>query len=357
VRARAAGAAATDKTLIANTQVAMLAKKRWLAAWAAAMAGAPHLGKENISMLWLRGLIALWLLALAVPAASARTLEVGAGKQYPDPSHAAADAADGDRVVISDGQYFDCAVWKQDRLTIEGSSAEGTVITDKVCGGKALFVIVGNNVTVRNLTLTRARVPDNNGAGIRAEGKNLTVDHVRFINNQDGILTTDEPTSTLIIRNSEFTRNGTCEGACAHGVYAGHLALLHVENTKFFDTHQGHHIKSRAARTEVIGCDIADGPDGTASYTIDIPNGGGVVVRGSVLEKGPKAENHTAFIMIGEEGVTQPTPEILVEDNTATNDGTYPTTLVHNGTATEAVVKGNHLSSRITALYGDGSVS
>jgi hypothetical protein len=313
--------------------------------------------KEKIGMFGLRGLLALFLLILLTPQVLAKTLEVGPGKKYAMPSQAAADAYDGDRVVIANGEYFDCTVWKQDKLTIEGASAEGTVITDKACQGKALFVIVGNDVTVRNLTLTRARVPDNNGAGIRAEGKNLTIDHVFFINNQDGILTTDEPTSTITIRNSEFTRNGSCEGACAHGIYIGHVALLRVEHSKFFDTRQAHHIKSRAARTEVVDCDIADGPNGTGSYAIDIPNGGSVVVTGSQLEKGPKSENHTAFIMIGEEGITQPTREIIVENNTATDDGTYPTVLVFNGTATEAVVKGNHLGPRITPLHGDGSAS
>ena len=43
-------------------------------------------------------------------------------------------------------------------------------------------------ITIRNLTLTRARVADFNGAGIRAEGGDLTIEHVRFIDDQDGIL-------------------------------------------------------------------------------------------------------------------------------------------------------------------------
>ena len=34
-------------------------------------------------------------------------------------------------------------------------------------------------------------------------------------------------------------------------------------------TKQAHHIKSRAKRTEVIGCDIQDGLDGTASYEVE----------------------------------------------------------------------------------------
>ncbi len=49
-------------------------------------------------------------------------------------------------------------------------------------------MIYGSNVTVRDLTLSHASVPDQNGAGIRAEGTNLTVTRVHLIDNQDGIL-------------------------------------------------------------------------------------------------------------------------------------------------------------------------
>ena len=58
--------------------------------------------------------------------------------------------------------------------------------------------------------------------------------------------------------------------------------------------------------------------DGTASYLVEAPNGGSLIVRGSTLEKGPQAQNHTAAIIIGDEGVTQPTPEITIENNTFT---------------------------------------
>ena len=152
-------------------------------------------------------------------------------------------------------------------------SAQDTVITDKTCQGKALFVIPGSKVTVRNLTLTRARVSDGNGAGIRAEGRNLLVERVRFIDNQNGILAAEQPQGEIIVRDSEFVRNGTCEQACAHGIYVNRLALLRVERSTFRETRQGHHVKSRAARTEVLGCDIGDGPTGTASYLVEVPNG------------------------------------------------------------------------------------
>jgi hypothetical protein len=285
--------------------------------------------------------------------AQARTLEVGANKEFKMPSEAAAKAEDGDRITIAPGEYFDCAIWKKKNLTIEGTGP-GVIITDKICQGKALFVVQGANTTIRNLTLTRARVPDMNGAGIRMEGANMTVDHVRFINNQDGILTANTGGS-LTVLDSEFDRNGVCAPTCAHGIYANKLDLVHVERSKFTDTRQGHHIKSRAARTEVIDSNIADGTEGTASYLIDIPNGGDVLIRGNTMQKGPMAENHSAAIVIGAEGVNNRTNEIRVENNTFSNTGSYSTLFVRNLTATEAELKGNKLSGQVKALQGDGS--
>lgn len=290
-------------------------------------------------------------------AASAKTFQIGPEKPLKTLAEGLAEAAEGDRLLIDEGEYFDCAIVKVNDITIEGAGKDGsTVITDKTCGGKALLVTAGDNITVRNLTLTRARVPDGNGAGIRAEGANLTVENVKFINNENGILAGVNKASSIIVKDSLFSRNGACGNACSHGIYAGAIKLLRVENSTFSETKQGHHIKSRAARTEVIGSTITDGPNGTSSYLIEIPNGGGVLVKNNTMEKGPKSENHTGAVVIGMEGVTQATREIVVEGNTFRNTGNYPTFLVVNQTATEAMVKGNKLSGQTKPLRGDGSV-
>jgi len=240
---------------------------------------------------------------------------------------------------------------------VEGvGDADKVVITDKACNGKALFITTGADVTIRNLTLTRARVPDANGAGIRGEGATLVVEGVRFINDQNGILTGVDG-STVIVRDSVFERNGTCEVACSHGIYVGNSKLLRVERSRFSDTRQGHHIKSRAARTEIIGNTITDGPEGTASYLIDIPNGGSAIIRDNTMEKGPMAENRSTAISIGAEGVTQPTRELMIENNTFRNAGSYDTMFVSNFTATEAVLHGNRISGRAKPLRGDGVVT
>lgn len=297
-------------------------------------------------------------LLMPVAACAATTYAVGPDQQFKMLSEVVPKLQSGDRVTIAPGEYFDCAVIRTDNVTIEGLGPNGTsVLTDKACAGKGILVIQGAHVTIRNLTLTRARVPDMNGAGIRDESPELIVERVKFINNQNGILATPTPnTGILIVRDSEFSKNGGCFPSCTHGIYANHLQLVRVERSKFTEQRQAHHIKSRALRTEVIDNTIADGTEGTASYEIEIPNGGNVLVRGNNIQKGPKAENHTSAIMIGSEGVTQPSREILIENNVFKNTGDYDTYFVVNMTATEAVLKGNKLSGRVQPLKGDGSV-
>jgi len=289
--------------------------------------------------------------AIASPSPGA-TLKVGPSETYNAPSAAAAVAKNGDHIEIEPGQYFDCAVWNADNLVIEGTGP-GVVITDKTCMGKGLFVIEGNNTIVRNLTLTRSRVPDMNGAGIRLDNGSLTVDGVKFIDNQNGILG-GVPGTTVTLRNSDFDRNGFCAASCAHGIYIGNVDLLRVENSYFSNTRQAHSIKSGALRTEVIGCTITDGPDGTSSYLIEAANGGALIVRDNTLEKGPKSQNHKAAIAIGAEGATHPTPEITITNNNFRNDGNYETALLWNLTATPATLTGNKLSGSVSPLKGDG---
>jgi Right handed beta helix region len=308
---------------------------------------------------WARVAIALLAgVALARPAAAA-TLRVGPQETYPAPSAAAAVARNGDHIEIDPGRYVDCAVWRADNLVIEGAAA-GVVIADKSCMGKGLFVVEGDNTTVRNLTLAQARVPDMNGAGIRLDHGSLTVDRVRFVENEMGILG-GFAGATVTVRNSSFIDNfksGShhCTTWCDHALYVGPADLLRVEHSRFFGTRQGHSVKSRAARTEVIGCTVADGPDGTSSYLIEAPNGGALIVRGNTLEKGPRSENRTAAIAIGAEGVRHPTPQIVIADNSFRNDGDYETAFVWNLTDIPAKLSGNRISGSVVPLVGPGGV-
>ena len=292
--------------------------------------------------------IAITILLLSATAATASTLHVGPGRGYAHISRAIADADDGDTIQIEPGQYQDCAIVHARNLTIEGMGTPGkTLLAGAVCAGKGILVIDADNVTIRNLTLAGARVADGNGAGIREEAANLTVDHVQFIDNQDGILANPSPASTILVENSVFDRNGYCGDACAHAIYAGRIALLRVISSRFTNTQDGHSIKSRAARTEVLGNDISDGADGTSSYLIEAPNGGTVIVRFNKLEKGPHTGNTTAAIAIGAEGVDQPTPEILVQNNSFANDTGKRVALLYNLSTTTPKITGNKTTGQV----------
>jgi hypothetical protein len=284
-------------------------------------------------------------------AGAATALMVGPGKEFSLPSEAARAAKPGDIVRIFPGRYVDCAVWTADGLVIEGAGA-GVVIADKVCNNKGIFITSGRDITVRNITFTAARASAHNGSGIRAEGINLTVEASRFIANEDGILAGDNPASTITIKDSYFSGNGNCIAACAHGIYANHIALLHIENSEFTDQHVGHNIKSRAARTEIVNNSIQDGPSGSSSYLVDLPNAGSALISGNKFEKGSLSQNRSAAIVIGaEQGQgLNPASEITIEDNSFTNDTGAPTAFVKTYADSPAGLQRNRFSGAVTPL-------
>jgi hypothetical protein len=310
----------------------------------------------------LRGALTLLaLLALAVPV-HARVLSVGPGQDFANLAQAEAQSRPGDVIRLSTGTHQDCVVLRQPDITLEGTGRpEDTTLSGVACQGKAAVVTAAPRITLRNLTLAHISVPDGNGAGIRAEGGDLLVDHVHFVLNENGILTAGDTQASIIIRDSEFVHNGSCVQACAHGVYIGHVGLVRIERSQFLATSQGHHIKSRALRTEIIDCEISDGTNGTASYAIDIPNGGELLVRNASIQKGPHSGNHSAAISIGAEGVTQPTPSLRIESSWFRRDGEYPTVFVRNLSTTPAELVGNQFaegrnSTDFSPLFGPGSV-
>ena len=301
------------------------------------------------------GFMALCAVAFAGVTASAKTLVVGPGHDLKLPSAAAAVAQAGDRIEIEPGEYVDCAVWIADRLVIVGLGA-GAVVTLKTCEGKAVFVIRGHDVTIRNLTFSQARVPDANGAGIRAEGRNLTVYNSRFIENENGILAGANPGSAIRIFDSEFRRNGSCDKVCAHGIYIGAIALLHIERSRITETRVGHQIKSRALVTRLIGNEISDGAAGTSSYLVDLPDGGSLEMEGNRLEKGLLSDNSSAAIVIGAESNRSETSKLVFKNNTFINYHPGRTIFVRNLTGVRAILLENQLIGSVTPLWGAGEV-
>lgn len=291
-----------------------------------------------------------WSMTLAV----ARTLEVGPGKEFTSPSQAAQAARDGDLVRIEPSTYVDCAVWNENDLTIE-ATGPGVILSSMSCDEKGIFVIKGNDVTVRGITFQNAAVAYNNGAGIRALGGNLTIEHSNFLENQMGMLVTSSLASVVIVRDSLFARNGSCYPRCPehvymHALYVGRrIALLRVEHSEFAEQHDGHYIKSRAARSEIIDNIVDDGKKGTGSYLIDIPDGGTLIASGNRMKKGPVFENKIA-IAIGEETGGNATPEIRIDNNSFSTPNSRPAVFIWNCTKAIPSMNQNRLDGDIVPI-------
>jgi nitrous oxidase accessory protein NosD len=280
---------------------------------------------------------------------------VGPQRAYKLPSEAIRIARPGDLVRIDPGNYVDCAYVTAAELTIEGA-ADGVTLRDKSCGDKGILVVVANDVTIRHLTLSGAAGPSKNNAGIRVEGANLTVAGVRFLDNENGILANARDNSRLVVANSHFERNGKCEPQCAHAIYVNRIDYLRVVNSTFVDQRIGHHIKSRATYTEIIDNKIEDGPNGTASYLIDIANGGSATIFGNDLHKGPLSANRSTAIAIGAEGGASPNASYRIAGNRFINDSAATVAFVRNFTSVPAFLNRNTIINTAIPLTGPGVV-
>ncbi len=279
--------------------------------------------------------------------AAARVLDVGPERAYPAPSAAAAAAQDGDTVSIAPGTYYDCAFWRRDRLTIAGTGP-GVVITDRACGGKAAFVISGNDTTIRGLTFARIRVPDGNGAGIRAEGRGLTVEDSQFINNQIGILAGGSQ-GDLRVSGCDFSRNGfSADGRPTHAILAGRLDLLHIERSVFRDGRGGDHISSIAARTDLLDSHLSD-EGGAMTGPLVFIDGGTVTLDGNTIDLGPAAADRPGAVLVAGD-----VSGITVRGNTL-NESSGSVALLRNWSRATAAEAGNHVPAGTVAVSTEGA--
>lgn len=286
------------------------------------------------------------------PADAARVLRVGPDRALATPSAAAAVARDGDTVEIDAGDYVgDVATWTQDDLTLVGVGggyahleADGTSAQ-----GKAIWVISGDRAQVRNIEFSGAVVPDENGAGIRAEGTDLTVVHCWFHHNQDGILTGADPQSDIRIVRSRFTDLLPGTGY-THNIYIGAVRSFTLRASYVTGASVGHQVKSRSLRTTITANRIVD-LRSDASYSIDLPNGGDATITGNVIEQGPNSPNGSV-VSYGAEGLVNPTTRLWGVNNTLVNHRGSGTFLSLDGAATDVHVWNNLLLGPGTLVAG-----
>ena len=251
----------------------------------------------------------------------AEVLRVGPGEAFTRIADAARHAKDGDTVEIAPGTYRgDVATWRQNNLTLRGIG-NGPVLhaAGKSAQDKAIWVIRGDNVVVDNIEFRGARVPDHNGAGIRFEKGSLTVRNSRFIDNETGILTSNNATDRLRIEDSLFECAPHHPGALHHLLYVGQIESFHLSGSRFHGGYHAHLVKSRARYNRIEYNLIYDGDEGQASYELEFPNGGEAVVIGNIIGQGAKTSNQD-LVSFGAEGYPHVNNQITLVHNTLLSD-------------------------------------
>ena len=291
------------------------------------------------------------LLALSSLEARSQTIRhVGPGQQYATITAAAAAAQSGDIVEIQAGQYVgDVATWLQSKLTIRAVNGRARLVASGISAeGKAIWVIRNGNFTIQDIDFTGATVPDHNGAGIRFENGSLLIQNCSFLHNEEGILTGGGGVSTLSIQNSEFGYNGYGDGY-THNLYVGQIAKLSVTGSYFHHAKVGHLLKSRAKENQIFYNRLTDETGGTASYEVDLPNGGLAYLVGNIIEQSATTQNSN-IIAYGEEGYYWPANQIYLVNNTIVNDRTAGGTFLKVAPGAQVIKAFNNIR------YGTGSL-
>ena len=245
------------------------------------------------------------------------TLTVGPGRQFATIAEAVSASRDGDTLLVQAGTYRnDFAIIAKD-ITIQGQGGLARLeATEAPPNGKAILVANGD-ITLDHVELTGARVPDQNGAGVRLEGGNLVISNAWIHGNENGILAGDIPGATLTLRDTEVSDNGRGDGR-THNVYVGVIDRLTIDDSLIRDADVGHQVKSRALETVITDSRILDGDGGTGSYSVDLPNGGRAVLSGDVIQQSAASQN-PAIVHFGGEGSPHPNSSLEITNTTVLN--------------------------------------
>lgn len=282
----------------------------------------------------------------------AATLSVGPGKTYPTPCRAFAAAASGDTVEIAAATYTGdvCGIYPH-RLLIRGVQGRPKIDAGgRNAMGKGTWVVAGNQITIENVEMLGAKVPDRNGAALRLEGTGFTLRGSYLHDNENGILSGANSASDIVIETSEFGRNGYGTGQ-THNVYIGTVRSLTFRYNYTHDAHVGHNLKSRAQTNKILYNRFSSSGLGQPSYEIDLPNGGLSWVIGNVIQQ-PAANQNAALLAYGAEGASNASQQLYVINNTFLNDDTVRGTFIQVGptVTTPALVQNN-------VFVGTGAIS
>jgi Right handed beta helix region len=297
----------------------------------------------------------LYFLLFFFPNANATTWSIGATRTYQMPSAVSNLVSDGDIIEIDGETYLgDVAVWYANNLIFRGIGINRAHLeaNGNYAEGKAIWVIKSRDCRVENIEFSGCTVPDQNGAGIRQEGQNLTLINCFFHHNEMGILTNNDGISDYVFESCEFANNGYGDGY-SHNIYVGKVNSLTMRYCYSHDAKIGHLVKSRAQHN-LLYYNRLTGENGDGSYEIDLPNGGLAILIGNIIEQSANSENG-GIISFGLEGATNNLQQIALSHNTILNNRFDARFLQYSAGTTQVTMRGNQFLGIGNLLQGSGA--
>jgi hypothetical protein len=195
----------------------------------------------------------------------------------------------GDTLEIGPGVYREPLVIRADGVRVSGS---GDVVIERTqAEGKAAIITKGDDIVIEHIECRHIRVNDGNGACVRHEGRNLTLRQVFFHDVQTALLTGSDPGLVRIV-NSRFSDMGW--RGRAHGIVIGG-GELSIENSEIVAARSWAHAIHSRARSTLISNSLVASLGSNDSRLIDLPRGGILEIRDSVLQHGPVSANTEAI--------------------------------------------------------------
>lgn len=265
--------------------------------------------------------------ALAAPAAWARELQVGPGKEFARIEQALGRAGSGDVILVfplpNDQPYEKTALLVQKKNVtfrgVMGPDAKRVKVSGKgydYSGDKGTpraifqFSSGGDGCTVENFELYEARNRESNGAGVRCNGANdITVRNCEIRDNDNGAMSDgDKSLKTCVnfrFENCVIHHNGSSKNpGQTHNLYLMGTSVA-LSGCEVFGSTVGHNVKSRAHLTLLEACYIHD----SQNREIDLVDADGItsvpdshaILVGNVIVKNPKGDNGEV-IHFGQDG-------------------------------------------------------
>ena len=216
-----------------------------------------------------------------------------------------------------------CAIAKNN-LTIRGKGGRAKIdAAGKNAGGKAIWVIQGNDNVVEDVELSGCTVPDKNGAGIRQEGRTSRSSARTSTTTRTASSPARTPRATSSSRTSEFAHNGAGDGY-SHNMYIGEVKSFTLRGSYSHHAKIGHLVKSRALENHILYNRLTD-ETGTASYEMTCPRAARASSSATSSSSRPTTEN-PAFISFARESKRNPDTTLFAVNNTffnARSSGTF----------------------------------